>query len=391
MGGGRGGRSLVTWETMKPDIGQDALPFDANGQHPRMAETPSFVVTLLALNGVEGLGRKGMRQLARVYGDDLGAVWFSGEDRVRRVLGDAGTRSVDKIAARICGEAQGLLEEGRRKAGELAKNRVFTLTPSEIPQRLREIPDGPLWLFVQGDDEVLHHRPAVAVVGTRAASPRGREAAAVVAHLLSAYPITLVSGLAEGIDEEAHAASLEEGADNVAFLGYGLKHVFPAVTKGIRQRIANGGGALATEYFFDERYHRSYFVERNRLQAALADIVIPVEAETKSGTAHTVRFARQYGRRVVGINWPGALGMAAELERAGDEVVDVFQGRGRERLDAIFRELAEQNGHETFALSLAARHLDRELHARRVTPEDVDRFMGILENRNREVGGDGAP
>jgi DNA protecting protein DprA len=376
---------------MKPDIGQDALPFEANGQHRRPEETPSFVVTLLALNGVEGLGRKGLRQLVSSYGDDLGGVWSSGKDRVRGILGAAGTRSADKIATQLSGETQKLLEEGRRRAGELAKNRVFTLAPSEIPRRLREIPDGPLWLFVQGDDEVLHHRPAVAVVGTRQASARGREAAGIVAHLLAAYPITLVSGLAEGIDEEAHAASLEEGADNVAFLGYGLKHVFPAITKGIRRRIANGGGALATEYFFDERYHRSYFVERNRLQAALADVVIPVEAEPKSGTAHTVRFARQYGRRLVGITWPGAPGMAAELEQGGDEVLEVFERRGRERLDAIFRQLAEENGHETFALSLAARRLDRELRARKVPPKDVDRFLSLLKSHARNAQSDDAP
>ncbi len=349
-------------------------------------KAPSFSVALLALNSVSGLGRKGLRQLVRTYGDDLGTLWSSGRERVCRVLEEAGVRSLDGIVAALFDDTPSLLKEGQRRAEELAKHRVITLSPSELPQRLRDIPDAPLWLFVEGNDEVLHHRPTVAVVGTRKASARGRRAASIVARLLSAYPITLVSGLAEGIDEEAHATSLEEGVKNVAFLGYGIKHIFPAVTRDIRYRIAGEDGALATEYFFDERYHKSYFVERNRLQAALADVVIPVEAEPRGGTAHTVKFARQYGRQLVGITWPGAPGMAAELEEAGDEVVNVFERQGRVRLDAIFRQLAENNGHETFALSLVARRLRKELSIREMRPEDMDRFVELLDEL---VGGSG--
>lgn len=373
-------RTLIIWEPMRSELGQEALPFEMDGDAPRPISAPSFSVALLALNSVDGLGRKGIRQLVKAYGDDLGTLWASGREQVRKVLEEANVRSIDRIVAALFDDTVPLLKEGQRKAGELGKNRVITLSPFQLPPRLREIPDAPLWLFVQGDDEVLHHRPTVAVVGTRKSSARGRRAAAIVARLLSAYPITLVSGLAEGIDEEAHAVSLEEGAKNVAFLGYGLKHIFPAVTADMRWRIAAGGGALATEYFFDERYHKSYFVERNRLQAALADIVIPVEAESKGGTAHTVRFARQYGRRIVGITWPDAPGMAEELEEAGDEVVNVFERQGRARLDVMFRQLAEKNGHETFALSLVARRLKKELRMREVLPEDMDQLIWLLED-----------
>lgn len=380
------GRTLITWEPMRPNLGQDALPFDSDGDLPRQIEAPSFVVTLLALNSVSGFGRKGLRQLVRVYGDDLGHVWSSRPERIRQILSEARVRSVDDIVAQIVGESPSLLKEGRQKAEELAKKRILTLPPSGIPPRLREIPDGPLWLFVQGEEDVLHHRPAVAVVGTRQSSSRGRYAAEIVAHLLSAYPITLVSGLAEGIDEQAHISSLREGAKNVAFLGYGMKHFFPAVTNNLRWEIANGGGVLASEYFFDERYHKSYFVERNRLQAALADIVIPVEAEPQGGTAHTVRFARKYGRRLLGIKWSGAPGMVAELEHAGDEVVDVFERQGRMRLDSIFRNLAEEYGHEAFALSLAAREFKKEFRTREVTPKDLERFSSLLEGVRRDAG-----
>jgi predicted Rossmann fold nucleotide-binding protein DprA/Smf involved in DNA uptake len=187
-----------------------------------------------------------------------------------------------------------------------------------------------------------------------------------------------VSGLAEGIDEQAHNASLREQVINIAFLGHGINFSIPASTKRARERIIRQGGAVVTEYLPDEHFQKPYFVQRNRLQAALADVVIPVEANPKGGTAHTINFARKYDRRVVGIEWPGANGILEELRSEDRLIVDVFDAAGRKSLDRIFRDLAEQAGHKTYALTVAERRLLSEMQSRDVTVTDVENLIEAL-------------
>jgi predicted Rossmann fold nucleotide-binding protein DprA/Smf involved in DNA uptake len=172
---------------------------------------------------------------------------------------------------------------------------------------------------------------------------------------------------------------------NVAFLGHGIRQVFPAKTGHVRDRIIETQGAVATEYLPDEHYQKAYFVERNRLQAALADVVIPVEASQGGGTAHTIRFARRYHRRILGVRWTGANDILADLEKAGDEIVDVFSQAGRRKMDLLFRDLAESAGHDTFALALLERRLMQEIESRNVRPKDIERFGQILRDLLKRV------
>ncbi len=231
----------------------------------------------------------------------------------------------------------------------------------------------------------------MAVVGTRRPSPQGRKAAAIVAKILAAYPITLISGLAEGIDEEAHRASLQEGVVNVAFLGHGIGIVFPASTAPLRELILEKGGAVVTEYLPHEHYRRTTFVARNRLQAALADMVIPIESRPKGGTVHTIRFARNYGRNVLAVRWNGANGLVDELVRDGIPVVDVLTPSGWKHLDRTFRQLAEKAGHETYSLSLVEKRLQSEVRTRNVRPGEPERLINLLSQLARELEGEGNP
>jgi DNA protecting protein DprA len=226
-------------------------------------------------------------------------------------------------------------------------------------------------------------RPAVAVVGTRKPTPEGRVAAGVIARSLSAYPITLISGLAEGIDAEAHRLTLQEGIVNIAFLGHGIDLYFPSETTSLRYQIIGQHGAVATEYFPRERYQKQYFVERNRLQAALADIVIPVQANTTGGTAHTVRFARKYKRPLIGIGWPGANGLLDHLRADGTPVPDITTRAGKRFLDSSFRELAESAGVETYALSRAERFIRTEAASRLLRQSDFSRLFETLTDLSR--------
>lgn len=376
---------------MSADASQHRLFAEVGGQQEEIRTAPTFGESLLALRDIKGLGRKGLRALVSVFKDDLSEVWNTHSSELRRHLEEAKIPSADKIAEEIESRPFVHLLRAKQEVEELAAKRRFIFKPSEIPEQLKKISSPPLWLFVEGAVEALYHRPAVAVVGTRQATFLGREAAALVSELLAPYPITLVSGLAEGIDEEAHRSSLREGVMNVAFLGTGIDEVFPARTAGLRYRITREGGAVATEYLpkAKERQNKANFVERNRLQVALADVVVPVEANPKGGTAHTVRFAREFGKPIVGVRWKGTNGIVAELERDGYPVVDIFEPSGRRVLDRMFRELAEKEGHETSALAAVARRLRREAKFRELRRSDLERLRQELETFADEAQRDG--
>lgn len=334
--------------------------------------------SLLGLMEIKRLGRKGVTALVKAFEDDLSRVWREPTEHLQRILGQSKIPSSEAIATEISENAERCIEAGQNRLRVLAANRITVLSASKIPPKLKALPQPPPWLFVQGEADALYRSPAVAVVGTRTPTERGRRAAQLVVRQLCAYQIVVVSGLAEGIDEEAHRSSLQEGVKNVAFLGHGINHYFPAATKSLRRRIVQDGGAVASEYLPDEHYRKSYFVERNRLQAGLADLLIPVEARPKGGTAHTVRFARTYGRPMVGIRWDKANGILGELERAGHPIFDIMTTNGKKMLDRTFQELALEYGHETSSLALVERTLQRELQSRVVRRHDVERLLARL-------------
>jgi predicted Rossmann fold nucleotide-binding protein DprA/Smf involved in DNA uptake len=196
---------------------------------------------------------------------------------------------------------------------------------------------------------------------------------------MARYPsLTLVSGLAEGIDEAAHRESLRLGLKNLAFLGHGIHHLFPETTRELRDQIVAQGGAIASEYLPHEKYRRAYFVRRNRLQAAISDLVIPVEAAEKSGTAHTINFAHAYQRPIVGLRWTGANGILTAIDSFGQVAVDIFSDQGIQQLDAIFRELAEAHQQDVFAFEQTRRAFLRELSTRRTRPADLERLIDAL-------------
>jgi hypothetical protein len=223
-------------------------------------------------------------------------------------------------------------------------------------------------------------------VGTREATAAGIDAANAAIRTMAPYPITLVSGLANGVDAAAHARALDYGLRNVAFLGHGINVVFPAETASLRERIIERGGAVATEYLPDDRYRKQQFVQRNRLQAGLAEMVIAAEGQASGGTAHTVRFAAQYHTPVIGLAWPGA-GNLTELvtDSPGGRLIEIFTPSGRRQLDSLLRDLAEKHGHSTCALTLVERQLAWEVDHRDLRREDLlhlqDRIHHLLSEK----------
>ncbi len=352
----------------------------------------SFALALLALGNVKGIGFKGLKKLVGVLKDQLPELLECPRDNVLELLERCKINGAAKLADEIASKTEGLIQQGESAFKELACRGIMVIPPSALPTRFQEIkPDPPYWLFVEGRAELLNTRPTVAVVGTRKPTADGLRAASIVAQVLAPYPIVLVSGLAEGIDEEAHNTSLNEGVKNVAFLGHGVNFAFPEKTVELRQRIVRDGGAAVSEYLPHEHPAKHYFVQRNRLQAALADIVIPVEARPEGGTAHTIRFAKQYQRRVIGIRWPGANGIVAEFEREGDTVIDIRTQAGCRQLDGIFRRLVEESGKQAYSLSKIEQRLFSEIRSRDTRQEDIARLIGNLQNLLKEPPSNGSP
>jgi DNA processing protein len=168
---------------------------------------------------------------------------------------------------------------------------------------LRGIADAPLALFVKGEAKLLGE-PQLAVVGSRNPSPGGAENAFEFAAFLSRCGLLITSGLALGIDGQAHRGALQQGSPTIAVCGTGLDIVYPAAHTELATQIAQRG-ALVSEFFPGTPPQRANFPRRNRLISGLALGVLVVEATLRSGSLITARLAAEQGREVFAI--PGSI------------------------------------------------------------------------------------
>lgn len=173
------------------------------------------------------------------------------------------------------------------------------------PHRLRTIADPPsddLW--IDGDPAALD-RPCVAIVGARACSGYGRSVARKLAGDLARAGVTVVSGLARGIDGEAHRGALEAGGLTVAVMGCGIDRVYPAAHAELHRSIIGSGGAIVSEYEPGTEPAPWRFPARNRIIAGLASALVVVEARERSGALIAADFAMENARPVLAV--PGEI------------------------------------------------------------------------------------
>ena len=186
---------------------------------------------------------------------------------------------------------------------ERAGVRAVSWHDDEYPAALKEIYDPPPVLYYKGAF-APEDACGVAVVGTRRASAYGREACASLVRDLAAAGVTIVSGLARGVDAIAHTTALESGGRTIAVMGTGVDVIYPADHKQLAARVAETG-ALVSEYPLGVRADSGHFPRRNRLLSGLSLGVLVVEAPMDSGVMHTVRFALEQGRDVFAV--PGSI------------------------------------------------------------------------------------
>jgi DNA protecting protein DprA len=326
------------------DIDQLALLDPENGVSAAPAPAPEAIRHFFALLRLKGVGRHSLAALYDRF-SPLGSVWTAPQTEVEAVLRAAGNRHAKALAETITTDNAEAIDGGEIFYDAVSRRGVTVLFKGDpaYPASLRDA-DGPRWLFVHGSTEVLTRRANVAIVGTREPTARGLELAREAARELATAGFVITSGLATGIDSEAHATTLDLGGAAVAVLGNGLNVEFPAGSRNLRQRIVQNGGAIVTEYLWNDSYNRASFVERNRIQAALAGAVLPIEARRKSGTAHTIRFALELKRLLFGVtldrSTPAEGEVYAVLRENNAPVFDLSAPEGSQGLRDFLRPIA---------------------------------------------------
>ena len=252
------------------------------------------------------------------------AVWAEGEyGKLKKLKRSSPTWQVAYEKARAIGSVPPLeMEEEWEKLQELGL-RLTLFEDDDYPPLLREIHTPPFGLYVRGELPQKNSN-AIAIVGTRRATPEGKDIAKSFAKELSFCGFVIVSGLAFGIDAAAHTGALDEKGVCIAVLANGLDSVYPHTNKNLAEKILGSGGGIISEYPIGSPPFGYRFIERNRIISGFSKGTLVIEVPDNSGSLATARFALEQNRDVFvtpgPINHPNFFG-SHSLIRQGAELV----------------------------------------------------------------------
>ncbi len=249
---------------------------------------------LIALNTIDGILPKQLDAL-KAHHEKHGDL-PSAEGLVR----NAGLRP--KAARRVADLDLAKVIRAEREAAEKHQIRIVTIDDPDYPSPLREIYSPPTVLYMRGDYRP-EDRSALAIVGSRQADYRGKSLARSLAMSLAKRGITIVSGLARGIDTQAHQGAIKAGGRTLGVLGSGFNHFYPAENRDLSERIAVQGCVLS-EFPFDRPPAPRNFPRRNRIISGLSRGVVVIQATRRSGSLITARLALEQGREVFALPGP---------------------------------------------------------------------------------------
>jgi DNA processing protein len=341
------------------------------------------VRSLIAFSRLRSLSRIKKKQVLEEIGPV--APLFQGQARLHNV---AVTREITAF------KEWGAIDEELDRLEKMGA-RVITIRDDEYPASLREIPDPPLILYKKGP---LHTEgPALAIVGSRRATEEGMNLSEKIGETLSSLGITVVSGLARGIDAAAHKGALTGTGKTIAVLGCGLDIVYPWENKRLSEAIAEGG-AIFTEYGLGESPLPRHFPERNRIIAGLARGILVIEASERSGSLITARLGLEFGKNVMAI--PGSIfneeskGTNA-LIKQGARLVDTIEdiiGECFPGLKIIRKQPIDMSEREGYIYSIIGHHrihVDEVIEKSHMAAKEVMAVLTMLEMKEaiREVAG----
>lgn len=227
---------------------------------------------------------------------------------------------------------------------------LITIFDEDYPDKLKDLPEAPLFLFCKGDISLLK-KPSIGIVGTRKPSNYGRVITDRFARSLAKEGIVIVSGLAYGIDSIAHRKCLEVGGKTIAVLGSGFDEIYPAEHISLAEEIAKKG-LLISEYLPNKKATKFSFPQRNRIIAGLSDGLLITEAGIKSGTLHTRDYALDYGKNLYAI--PGSI--ESNLSELTNEMIKTGQAMCVTCCDDILKDynkIISKNGIKNIAEQLS--------------------------------------
>ena len=269
---------------------------DAPAARPDDPHRKAMVRDMLALVMVGGVGPVVIRSLLNQFGTASAAV-RAGESKLRNVENVG-----PKLAVKI---AQALDNPNIDKEMELCRTHgvsILLQSDDDFPNSLRELPDCPAMLFVKGRIEPID-KLAVAVVGSRRSTAYGRRMSERLSTSLARAGMTVVSGLARGIDEAAHRGALNGGGRTLAVLANGLAQIYPPEMESLAAEIVKNG-ALISEMPMGHPPLAELFIRRNRIISGLSLGVVVVEAAIRSGSLSTARHAMEQNRDIFAVPGP---------------------------------------------------------------------------------------
>jgi len=258
----------------------------------------------IALTKIEGIGQRFARRLIQQFGDaksifdasarHLSAIERVGEKRARAIKKDIDVASIQRELDFI----------------QKQEIRALFFTDEDYPERLKDCPDAPLMIYFKGNTPLNNIR-TVAIVGTRKQTEYGQKMTEALVEGLLPYGVTIVSGLAYGVDIIAHRKAIQKGISTIGVMAHGLDRIYPRAHSFMANEMIQNGGLL-TEYTSGTNTDRQNFPMRNRIVAGISDVTVVIETDLQGGAMITAKLAAGYNREVAA--FPGK---ATDLKSQG--------------------------------------------------------------------------
>ena len=347
----------------------------------------------LGFNIVKGIGPAKVQALLDYYGE-LSAAWMAPEQELTRI-------GLDQRALKTLREAKASLDLDAEFARvEAAGIRLLTWQMPEYPSYLKETPTPPPLIYVAGEIREVDQF-AVAVVGTRRLTSYGRQVTKDLVTGLVHNGVTVVSGLARGIDAVAHKTAVSLDGRTIGVLGSGLDCIYPTEHRSLAKEIVAGKGALISEYGLGVRPEAKNFPPRNRIISGLSLGVIVVEAGERSGALITTNFALEQDRDVFAVpgnvNSPVSMGpnrliqQGAKLVTGVDDVLEELNLHMVAEKTAVQLALPGSNEEVALYTHLSAQpvHIDELRRATGLSSSEVSSTLTLMELKGmvQQVGG----
>lgn len=348
----------------------------------------------LGFNSVAGIGTAKLQALLDYFGTPE-AAWQASEGELVRLGIDRRARR-NLLAARQEMDLEGKLARVRQKNIE-----ILHWGSPLYPHYLMEVPNPPPVLFLHGRlSEVDQH--AIAIVGTRRLTSYGRQMARELAQGLVHHGLTIVSGLAKGVDTIAHQTALDMGGRTIAVLGSGLDEVYPPENRSLAEQIlAQEAGGVLSEYELGTKPQRKNFPPRNRIISGMTLGTVVVEGGVKSGALITAKFALEQNREVFAVpgyvtspasegpNW--LIQQGAKLVTCAEDVLEELQVERRVAQTAVQMALPESAEEAALLAHLGKepRHIDEIARASQLPSGLVSSTLTLMELKGmvQNVGG----